>query len=1223
MTFNKNTQKNYAAGFPFYVELDVEGFGGTETTNLPVKLTLISGLSDLTYTTKEAKIKDGKVFATFDIPENACAVKVTAEFDSSSACESVFACYQPERLVSHSDKFIKFQKTEPIAYSGGDEASYTVVSNIEVEALHFFILYKGTIYKSWNVNPSWGDVENKKIKSFKGTFEIPKGVHVRSRLVVLSANSANGYIVADAIDLCIKESMAHNLNMNFSKDSGKPGDAISVTVESDAKSFIGISVVDSSLNLLKQPCKVLNKESSMDFLRRLDLGTSKDLTCKKDDPYQCTSSTKVKIIDTKDLLRAEGLDIKSNMNLFDYSYVQPQPKYSPYYKNDYLSRSGPTYASMSMMESSDMAYGEAAAEDVEADDGEEPAPEEEGPRLRNVFPESWLWTDEVADENGKLQIKVTAPDTITGWIGSAFGLSPNSGLGFSNEVEFKTFLPFFVSLDVPYSGTVGETITIPIRLFNYLDKDVNVKVKISSEIGITKSEEIKVESNKAVTVDYEVALIKAGNHDITVEAKTSTGDADAIKKSLFVKPGGEKIVESTSVLIMKNERKSSSKNKEVVTIALPRNHIPGSHSLKLVAVGDILGEAVSGISNLIQLPSGCGEQNMHKVAINVFAAQYLRTLSKDGSLQENILYNIKHNLNIGLQQQMAYRRGSSYSSVGYSIFVGGDSSDWLTAFVYKVLSQFPEDIYVPCDTINADKNSLFNKVGYASRGETSKNASRNGWAPYQYSYHKLSTVYWNSYYLISLLESGSTDVCGKTIPEYNKNKLLMVCNATYEQYVEVGDCCYHHMVSYALHLCERTLGFMVKEGAYKFDSSTCLKTSQNKRYMYVDCGVKQDEGSSRAIEATAYAALYYMSIDMVDDALPMVMWLASQRTENGGFRSSQDTVMGLQALSKFAAMIQAKSSAKTDLSLMFGKGRKYESEIKITDEDKLAVKEVIISNPSVGKYRLIWNGVGTAFAQVISSYHVTDAKYKAIYQLKAKLDLRDGYETLHVKFILPKGTSTMYLVDLSAVTGSVFTKSLIEGVRQETNNLFDYITRYDIKEGGQRLQLYIDPMIKTSEVSFSLPLVTKYKVKGRQPAQVTVVDYYDPSKRETVFYNVDEESNEEEQGCTLSLSCDKLQSAEAILIGKPSTTLETYFAVKEATAYKNCKDESIVTLTSANIKYSDNINRRCIGSIKNKKSIFLLHFAGNDVEVVGVADYSALRGFIAECGSEAKECPKQ
>merc|ERR1719335_355995 len=38
------------------------------------------------------------------------------------------------------------------------------------------------------------------------------------------------------------------------------------------------------------------------------------------------------------------------------------------------------------------------------------------------------------------------------------------------------------------------------------------------------------------------------------------------------------------------------------------------------------------------------------------------------------------------------------------------------------------------------------------------------------------------------------------------------------------------------------------------------------------------------------------------DALPAARWLIQQRNSNGGFRSTQDTVVGLESLSSFAAL---------------------------------------------------------------------------------------------------------------------------------------------------------------------------------------------------------------------------------------------------------------------------------------------------------------------------------
>lgn len=54
---------------------------------------------------------------------------------------------------------------------------------------------------------------------------------------------------------------------------------------------------------------------------------------------------------------------------------------------------------------------------------------------------------------------------------------------------------------------------------------------------------------------------------------------------------------------------------------------------------------------------------------------------------------------------------------------------------------------------------------------------------------------------------------------------------------------------------------------------------------------------------TAYALLSYLQRGLVTEALPIMRWMVSQRNSNGGFASTQDTVIGLYALAKLAEKI--------------------------------------------------------------------------------------------------------------------------------------------------------------------------------------------------------------------------------------------------------------------------------------------------------------------------------
>ncbi|XP_042300687.1 C3 and PZP-like alpha-2-macroglobulin domain-containing protein 8, partial [Sceloporus undulatus] len=53
---------------------------------------------------------------------------------------------------------------------------------------------------------------------------------------------------------------------------------------------------------------------------------------------------------------------------------------------------------------------------------------------------------------------------------------------------------------------------------------------------------------------------------------------------------------------------------------------------------------------------------------------------------------------------------------------------------------------------------------------------------------------------------------------------------------------------------------------------------------------------------TAYALLTYTVLGDVASALPVVKWLSQQRNALGGFSSTQDTCVALQALAEYAIL---------------------------------------------------------------------------------------------------------------------------------------------------------------------------------------------------------------------------------------------------------------------------------------------------------------------------------
>lgn len=61
-------------------------------------------------------------------------------------------------------------------------------------------------------------------------------------------------------------------------------------------------------------------------------------------------------------------------------------------------------------------------------------------------------------------------------------MDPVNGLGLTKQPQtLQTFKSFFVSLNLPYSVKRGEILTVPIVVFNYLDKDLEAEVTLHNE----------------------------------------------------------------------------------------------------------------------------------------------------------------------------------------------------------------------------------------------------------------------------------------------------------------------------------------------------------------------------------------------------------------------------------------------------------------------------------------------------------------------------------------------------------------------------------------------------------------------------------------------------------------------------------------------------------------------------------------------------------------------
>jgi hypothetical protein len=90
----------------------------------------------------------------------------------------------------------------------------------------------------------------------------------------------------------------------------------------------------------------------------------------------------------------------------------------------------------------------------------QPPGEEPAVQVRSDFRSTILWQPDVkTDANGQATVKITYPDSLTGWKATARVASAENQFGIANTTT-RTKQPLIVRLQAPRFFVVGDTVTI-------------------------------------------------------------------------------------------------------------------------------------------------------------------------------------------------------------------------------------------------------------------------------------------------------------------------------------------------------------------------------------------------------------------------------------------------------------------------------------------------------------------------------------------------------------------------------------------------------------------------------------------------------------------------------------------------------------------------------------------------------------------------------------------
>jgi CD109 antigen len=246
---------------------------------------------------------------------------------------------------------------------------------------------------------------------------------------------------------------------------------------------------------------------------------------------------------------------------------------------------------------------------------------------------------------------------------------------------------------------------------------------------------------------------------------------------------------------------------------------------------------------------------------------------------------------------------------------------------------------------------------------------------------------------------------------------------------------------------------------------------------------------STDIEATGYATLALIEHGDPVNAGRAAKWLVGHRNSMGGFGSTQDTVVALQALTRYAA--DAASDTTMTVTVSAG-GETQEVQITAANFDVLQTVEI----PAGVPVTLTAEGKGQAVFQAVSRFNLPEAEEE-----ESVFDITVDYDTTQVSvndtvtvdvsltFQPPvPGTAGMIVLDVSVPTGfAPVTETLDALVAADAK-----VKRYDV--AGRKVILYIEDMAAGETIGLSFDVVAQYPVQGKG-ATSQAYSYYTPEWR--------------------------------------------------------------------------------------------------------------------------------
>uniref|UniRef100_A0A3P9C6H6 Complement C4B (Chido/Rodgers blood group) n=1 Tax=Maylandia zebra TaxID=106582 RepID=A0A3P9C6H6_9CICH len=594
--------------------------------------------------------------------------------------------------------------------------------------------------------------------------------------------------------------------------------------------------------------------------------------------------------------------------------------------------------------------------------------------IRRYFPPSFGFVE--FDVSNKKSYPLPLPDSITTWEIQIVTLSPSTGFCVDKPLEIRAFKTSFVSLRLPSFVKKFEQLSVSPVIYNYDDSELQVAVHMEQTEGLcspgsaTKSSYVNITlaPQSSQFVSFSVVPMVAGSIPIKIrlyDMKNSFG-IDAIEKTLNVqKEGLEKRDQETSV------HNLDGRSTKTITIdgSLPDDTVPDSSSNIFVSVeGNGFGDSYARkllsterVAEMIVLPTGCLEQTMSKLGPTVLAFRYLDLSNQWFELPPSSREDALNKLEQGSKHITSYRRhDGAYGTLSYV-----PSSNWVTALIVKMFS------FVTQRQTNEERKNV--RLGEDIRRSVSYLLSVQ---KHDGSFSDPNPVLHKGTLIDKDQDASVTAFITLALyrsveflqPDMQNKRPSISSSTSYLQSlaVELQHPYAVAITAYCLSVCMPNT--TDHSHIWKKVEAAAIKGTNDCYFWAVNDSPKLD---AITIETTAYVLLTAVQLGHINWAERAACWLNSRENYYGGFKSTQDTLMALEALAEYE--LKKPPSPEPKLKADFTSAGRNEI-VTLQLENKKEKVETSLKKFTGNNITVHLTGKGEIKLKIVKAYHLLEPK---------------------------------------------------------------------------------------------------------------------------------------------------------------------------------------------------------------------------------------------------------